>query len=456
MRVLYINDNEYERQSYTVYLENILDNIEVFDEANTDQALSKLKKIPNLALILCTNLKDGRLHEVYDFAKQNLPQTPFVLLGPEDPDSLPALMGFKSHNDKNGNIKLPISPVDFREAILNILCPSRFSTTTLSPILAFKKVRLFHFYRFNKVLCNVYIKLSDRKYVKIFNQNIVYSRLDLDKLVEKSVEFLFIRNDDFDKFHVSFSKTPFLSHTNENKGPEEIAEVLEVTHKTMQKMMINLGFTKDVIDLAEKNVTQIIKTTESSPSLFEIIRSLRTEMNYIYDHSYLLAITGCEILKQMKWQNDEKIKNFCMAAIFHDVTVTNPEMAMIQDQTDPKLQHYTSEEIKAYLSHPFDAANLLSACDFVDPEVLDMIRQHHENQEGQGFPNKLHPSKLSPLVCTFILAHEFVAEIYKNDFEPSTKDKTIQALITKYKKGNFKAPLMAFSAKHLSNQVTFH
>lgn len=445
MRILYIDDNNYQRQLYTVYLENILDNIEVFDEASTDTALMKLKKIPNLSLVLCSNLKDGRLSEVYNFVKSNLLQVPFILLGQDAPENIPALTGFKSHNDKNGNIKLPISPVDFREAILNILCPSRFS---MAVVPAFKKIRILHFYRFNKVLCNVYIKLSDRKYVKLFNQNIAYSRHDLDKLLEKNVDFLFIRNDDFDKFHVSFSKTPFLLNTNENRSPEEIAEVLGVTQSLMQKMVINLGFSKDVIDLAENSINQIMKITEASPSLFEIISKMRRNMNYIYDHSYLVAIACCDILKHMKWNTNEKIRNLCMAALFHDMTLKNPDLAMIQDQSDIRLYHYNENEINDYLSHPFDAANILTECDFVSPEVLDIIRQHHENNEGQGFPNKLHPSRLTPVVCAFIIAHEFVSEIYKYDFDPNFKDGIIEKMATKYKSGNFKAPLMAFVKEH--------
>ncbi len=445
MRILYLDDNDYQRQLYTVYLENILDNIEVFDESSTNNALIKLKKIPNLSLVLCSNLKDGRLSEIYNYVKNNLMQVPFILLGQESPDEIPVLSGFKSHNDKNGNIKLPISPVAFRETILNILCPSRFS---IAVVHAFKKIRILHFYRFNKVLCNVYIKLSDRKYIKVFNQNVLYLRSDVDKLLEKSVDFLYIRNDDFDKFHVSFSKNPFLVNTSENRSPEETAELLAITQSLMQKMVINLGFTKEVAELAEVSIGEIIKLSEVSPSIFDIIKNMRKDMNYIYDHSYLVAVVCCDILKQMKWNTPEKVRNLCMAALFHDMTLKNPEMAMIQDQSDIRLKYYSENEIKEYLSHPFEAANILANCDFASPEVLDIIRQHHENSEGQGFPNKLHPSRLSPLVCSFIIAHEFVNEIYKTDFDPALKDGIIDKMMAKYKNGNFKAPLMAFVKEH--------
>lgn len=445
MRIFYVDDNDQQRQLYTVYLENILDNIEVFHEANTDLALMKMKKIPNIVLVLCANLKDGRVGDVYDYTRAHLGQTPFMLIGPENPDSVTALRGFRSHNDKNGNIQLPISPVQFRETILNTLCPSRFS---MAVIPAFKKVRLMHFYRFNKVHCNVYIKLSDRKYVKVINQNTVYSRADLDKLMEKDVEFLYIRNDDFDKFHVTFSKTPFLSNSNDGRSPEEVADILATTQAIMRKIIRNFGPTEEVIEMANKSVGEIMSLAENTDGLTELVDRMKKNMNYIYDHSYLVAIVCCDILKQMKWNSEEKVRELCMAALFHDITLSNPELAMIQDQSDIRLYHYTEEQIKEYLQHPFKAADILSKADFVTDEVIDIIRQHHENHEGQGFPNKLHPSRLSPLVCIFIMAHDFVSEIFKLDFDPNSKEGILERMLPKYKSGNFKQPMNAFLKGH--------
>ena len=441
MKILFIDGDDSEREIYRIYLENMIFDYTLLLASNFKTALRHLNN-DQFALIICANnMEDGTSGEVYSHLKELSPQTIFVHFGQTTPENISGLEGFQSHNSKNTYIPLPISPMKFREQILNILRPACIN---LEPIPAFQKIRLSHFLRFNKVLCNVYLQLSPRKYVKVINANSIYTKDLIDKYRLRGVNHLYIANNDFEKFEITQTKSSFLIMDAESMTSEELAKALISTHIIMQDIALDLGFNSEVIELAQRSVDEIIKLVDGNPNIIEIFNRLRLKMDYIYDHSYLLCIACCEILKQTGKCSPQKIQNLCMAALFHDITLTNPNLAMIQDANSEELKKFSQEEIKQYLRHPFDSADLLSDNEQIVPEIREIIRQHHENIEGNGFPNRLHPSKLSLYVCIFIVAHDYVSQMYAYNFDTAFTQTVLDNLLAKYDSGHFKTVTNTF------------
>ncbi|MBT3585628.1 MAG: HD domain-containing protein [Halobacteriovoraceae bacterium] len=447
MKIIYIDADDHRRNLHTIYLENIIDEVKVYEFFSCEQAIDFLKDqhIRNeisFDLAICgNNMKDGDAGYFYTFLKISCENIPFLFFSESSPQMIDGLEGFETHSSKNDHLLYPISPADFREKILSILFPNRF---TMAPMQAFQKVRLLNFYRFNKVLCNVYIQLSARKYVKVINLNQIYHKKELDDLKEKNVEFLYIRNDDFENFRVTISQTPFLIMEAEKLSKDEISEALSATHTMMGQLIQKLGFSPDIIEVTEKSVHEIMKLADTHVAFSELLTKMRSRMDYLYDHSYLTAIVCCDILRKMKWATDEKISALCMASLFHDITLQDPDLAMIQNLDDLKLTKYDEKTRRQFERHPYEVADLLLDVDFVTPEVLDVVRQHHESIEGNGFPNKLRSSRLSRMVCTFIIAHEYVNEFYQVNFDELKQPQILKALDEKYgDSDNFKAPMQA-------------
>ena len=457
MRVLFADENDKQRQIYSVYLENILSDVEIVEAFSSEQAIALLKKNPKFDFILSSaDMIDGTGPNLYTFVKEEHPTVPFIFFSGDLPDNIKGLDGFRSHNPHNNNILLPLSPAQFKENILKVLKPSRF---TAEAVAAFQKVKLIHFWRFNKVLCNIYIRLSDHKYVKIIKENETYTKGELKRLQDKGVEYLFIRNDDFEKFNVGFLKTPFLIMTADKMTPDQVAEALSMTHTIMQNLIVNLGFTKEVVELAEKSIDEIMKLMqqEDAANLGTFFKKIRKDNNFIYDHSYLLSIVCCDILKHMRWNSTEEIiklcmSKLCMASLFHDISVINPDMAMIENADDERLKIFSPKEIENYLNHPNTMGDLLHKVDYIPQEVEVIVRQHHENVEGTGFPGKLHHMRLSQLSCMFIIAHDYVTGLYLIEFDQHSgrHAEMINRLRDKYSVGNFKGPIESFCKAHES------
>jgi len=441
MRILYLDKNDGQRHVYTVYLENIIEEIEIVESISTSSAIEKVTHDSNFDFIMASNSNNESIGDLYTYIREHCPHIPFILLSPDIPEFIPNLTGLKTHNRKNGHIQLPISPAEFRENILKLMSPSY----GLQAVPAFQKVRILHFFRYNKVLCNIYLKLSDRKYIKVINANQTYSKDDLEKFRQKDIEYLFIRNDDFNKFQVSLTKAPFLSQDMHNLDAGQLDEILRIGHTMLQELVLNLGVSTEAIQVAEKSVNEIIELSNKQEALDQFLQMMKNRMDYVYDHSFLVATMCCEILRHMHWNTEDKIKKLVMAALFHDITITNPDLAMIQNKNDPHLKDFSSQEVKEYLQHPLTTSILLNGADFVSPEVETIVLQHHETIEGDGFPNGLHHSRISPLSAIFIIAHDFVVKIIQKDFDKSSIDTIIRQLCLRYTEGSFKAPCNALA-----------
>ncbi len=444
MRIFYFDSDDKRRQLQTVYLENIIDEVEVEVASQMSGPLGALEKIERSApfdLILVLAPAEGSVFELYQRAHLKHPRAPFVLMSDDSLSSFVGMDGFQVQHPKNDFVQLPITPMDFRETILKSLSPSY----GLRVIPAFQKVRLIHFLRFSRALCNVYVKLSNNKYVKVINSGSIYDRADIEKYREKKVSHLFIRNDDFEHFQVTIHKTPFLTFQNETMSESDLQKCLGNSHAMLKEMILEIGFTAEVAAIAEKSVDEIIKLAYKKDDMCEMLKKMQTRLDYVYDHSFLTSIVCCEILQHMHWNTEDKIKKLVMAALLHDIKIENPQICKIDSSKDSRLQSFSDPEIKSFLAHPMETSLLLTGVDFISPEVVSIVLQHHETPEGDGFPNGLHHSKLSLLSCIFIVAHDFVQQNFEIDFDVDLQSKIFDNLSKRYSLGSFKSVIDAFS-----------
>lgn len=391
-------------------------------------------------VILCgSNLRDGDVEDVYKAYKQYSLSGIFLLFSSEPPENYEQLEGFKSHHSKNSHIPWPCSPAEFREKMSRALYPERFGT---EPVAAFQKVRLINFYRFNQVLCQVFIKLSERKYIRVFNSNVKYTKKDLDHLREKGVSHLYIRNDDFHYFQNAFKRYPYL--TVNGVVHEDAHEAMALTHTLMFELVKELGITDAVVKMVESSIKHVTEVAKKNDSLRELFENYRQKDDYFYDHSFLSATVSLEILSRLGCADEKTCNDVVMAALFHDGTVKDEKIGRVSNLKDEKLASFTRDEVLDYLRHPTEMADKLQEVGTVSASTLTLIRQHHERPDGSGFPLGLKESQIDQLTSVFILAHEFVDRMEAHDYDPGMVGVVLEKLRKIYSLGHFEETMSAF------------
>jgi len=99
-------------------------------------------------------------------------------------------------------------------------------------------------------------------------------------------------------------------------------------------------------------------------------------------HSERVAEYACKIAKRMGFTPD-KMEMLHQTALLHDIGKLG-----IHEQILRKSEKLTPEEWEILRSHPVIGEDILKPV-FLNPEMLAVVRGHHERYDGQGYPDKL-------------------------------------------------------------------
>lgn len=307
----------------------------------------------------------------------------------------------------------------------------------------------------NSIGKDCYIKLGEQKFVKIVNNNECFSKEDYDKYKAKGVEQFYIKSADIDELLSTFSgnmktmldlsmfakpeslnklRSKFTEQEDESIlndiiGALDAAEKKKLTFeeasstssKSLQlirKANQKFGQGTEVQNLAKATVLLAISTIKQAPEINQLFdQSIEQEDNYLNDHSVLLSNVCCQIANLLGWNSRLTHYRLSLAALLHDITLTNAKLARYRGIPELMIEadHYSEDEIKAYLEHPDKIAKLVRSFKLIPPDTDLIVEQHHERPDGTGFPHKLNYTKISPLGSVLIVAHDLVSFIMSRE-----------------------------------------
>ncbi len=445
MRILFVDDDASIRQLYTMLLDNIIENVDIVPAISGKQAINTLKKDMNFDLILCDfRMEDGNGAIVYEFINKKTKKIPFLLFTTENINDLSEFKDFFRSNALNHFIRKPIKPAKFKEEISQVI--SRINTNFVTESESFfKKIRYIYFLRFNKVLCDIYVKLSKDKFIKFINKHDEYTKDHIKKYLREGEQFLYIREEDYNNFAISFAQTPFLIQSENYKSDQlenAVTNTIEIVHELIQ----STGIENTVVSLVDNCVSKINSDSATTVDrLASLLNRVRNRKDYINDHSFLVAYTASAICKKMNLTTDIIFEKVTYAALLHDSLLDDPQFAWEADSPTslPSLINYSQVQLELLKNHPVETAKIISEANRFPKDVELIVAQHHENPEGTGFPRNLTAVKTSPMVAIFLVSHAFIYEIYRIDFDSSKYGTIIRGMKKRFSKGNYKQPMKA-------------
>lgn len=267
---------------------------------------------------------------------------------------------------------------------------------------------------------DIYIRLSESKFVKLFSQGDVFDRSDLEKYAEKKgVQYLYIKHNECALFAAKYKedlekllKTPTTS----------LAQVIlsaETVHETVQSLVRTIGFTPEVQEIVKTQVALTMKAIEGNLTLSDLLAKLKgNQGRYLSAHSHLAAYFACALAAQLKWGSEQTFVKLNLACFIHDITLENHALAAEKSVNEVQLNKtYSAEEVKAFQDHARHAAGLVSNFTEVPPDVDTIVAQHHELPDGTGFPQGLNHTRIAPLTAIFIVAHDMAQWAMAHGFE---------------------------------------
>lgn len=256
---------------------------------------------------------------------------------------------------------------------------------------------------------DIFIRLSDTHFVKLFKTGDQFELNDLEKYTtKKGVEYFYIRNEEtkefIDKYDADLQKYLKKSYS---LSVEEAVKVNESIYETVQELGKQLGFTREVQSLCRTQIRMTVKSLGKNPTLDSILKKLEAfRGQYLAAHSALAGYFACAIASQLEWGSEATFQKLMLASFLHDITIDDHKLAKCTSIQEVEKGDFTRDQIEAYKEHPSKASAIAQKFSEVPPDVDVIIVQHHESPDGTGFPRQIGHSYISPLAATFSVAHE--------------------------------------------------
>ncbi len=286
----------------------------------------------------------------------------------------------------------------------------------------FSRIKIEEFYSSQAVLFDIYIKLSDNKYLKILHTGDTFSKERLDKYKnEKKVESLYFHNNDRRKF-IQYNNflTKKLIDNQLVPAYNKVNSLKNVTEKFIEEAF-TVGIKPLVLDQGKEVCESVFKLVETQADLYSVLKSYQNFDPSAYSHAFLVTLYTTAIIKQFEWQSKATIEAAAMACMFHDVG----KSLLPKEFVGLSTKNMTPEQFEQYQKHPELGYQLVENNRGLNNSVKQIILQHHEAFDGTGFPFQKKGNKILTLANIVCLADDFVHIMMEEKVQPTDALKKI-------------------------------
>lgn len=438
MRILYAEDQTEIQEIASIEMEGEL-NAEIVEVKSGNEAIEELKKSSYFDVIVCDHhMPEGSGEDVYQYMKDNDLQIPFILLSTVELDSVKVFKNFTRDNPLNSFLKKPCDIDEVIQAISK-------STLTEKPRLLpeYCQVKIYRFLKFNSSNCDIYIKLTDDKFVKIINKDELFDYGIIEKYINKNIRYFCVQGRDFISF-CSYVTTLL-------RASYEISEREQNQDRTLQtdlasismihEMIDNLGIEEHVVKTVQNTLNSTLPTLRKHKDLYTLMKNALQNKDYLSEHSLCAAFISGTIAIKMDWNTDSTLQKLVLASILHDLTLDDAVLAKV-DHLDDEYLNENWRKFELVKNHPIEMAEMIRGIKSFPPDVDAIVIGHHELPDGSGYPRKLTANQIAPLTAVFIIAEKLANKLYTiNDFSRESYKKAIKDIEKDYNKGNFRKPI---------------
>jgi HD-GYP domain-containing protein (c-di-GMP phosphodiesterase class II) len=265
-----------------------------------------------------------------------------------------------------------------------------------------------------KLPFDLFIKRAEGAYTRIFNRAEALDQVRLEHYrAEKGVAQLYVQKSDLEAYHRMVESVA--DEVFKDPKASTTADILD-TIKAMAEMTtfeilsttsIEANLVRHAAQTVQGCLGLMSKDPKALPSLFALIGT----NTYAIKHSLSSTIFALLIAKvDGSIKSERNILHLGLGAFVHDVGMTR-----VPFDPDEKPQ-LTPDEWAQLKEHPELGARMLDSIKGVPSEVREIVMQHHEQPNGNGYPNAAHNARIYFPAKIVAVADAFSALIQKRPF----------------------------------------
>ena len=249
---------------------------------------------------------------------------------------------------------------------------------------------------------DVFIQLSDLKYVKVLNSGESFDIGRINKYAAKQVTHLYVRSKDYPEY-----LKRGLTIAGIIVGNEDLP--FRTRSVTLTKVAANVFTEIDNFGMNSDSYGHSKVIAEAAMTLCQAHRGFREVMDQLvqipgeqYGHGVAVSVIAVMIGAELGWKG-VVLEKLALGGLLHDIG----KKELSPDLLKKNRAFMTDAEVASYESHPTRGMHILRAIPDVPDDVIAIAYEHHENAFGQGFPRKVKLVFTNPLARVVSLADEF-------------------------------------------------
>jgi response regulator RpfG family c-di-GMP phosphodiesterase len=413
--VLIVEDQDHFRALYSLILAEEAD-LSPVTASNDDQALDILLKNSQFDLIISDSDFKKESGKTIFFKAQEL-EIPFLLVTKSSIGNF----DFIKEKPLTSFVRKPFSEAEFRDSVRQLFNEKR----------QYISVPLDLLFKLGELPVPIFVRLPSKKVLKVFNQGDVFSQYFYDRWIARNVFSLLVLKQDFDLLVKDFksnvlSEMFFTSLDYAGNKPIILSgQILE----TLLNAAKSLGVTDSVVEMNRKNVQLVLNIMNSRPDLKRLLKNHNfSSPSGIYVRSHLTSLLSSWLAAELDMKHHRIFEILTMASFFHDIglddeIVLNESHFIESARVGVRMNKSEVEMVKNHIEVALAFLKQFNGC---PPEVLDIVKQHHEKPDGSGYPKGLKAQDLSPQSAVFILAHEFVEMFFDTNRKTQLKESWLE------------------------------
>ena len=247
---------------------------------------------------------------------------------------------------------------------------------------------------------DLYVRLSDLKFVLIVKQDTRGAGQQLIGLESKNVEHLWVRRQDYGLYVGSSVLVAGFLLTQKEISSARKAEFLVRASSAVMNEIEALGLGVESYEHARLIAGSVTSLIEAKSQLFNLLSTLSTLSSANSAHAVGVSAIAVIIAKAQGWTKPATFEKLALGCLLHDVGLKEIP-ASILAKTRAEM---TADDQATYETHPFRAMEILRSISSAPEDVIAIALEHHENAIGQGYPRKLRDLRMNPLAKVAALA----------------------------------------------------
>lgn len=133
-----------------------------------------------------------------------------------------------------------------------------------------------------------------------------------------------------------------------------------------------------------------------------------------FSHLFLVSFMAAITCRNLEWTSQRTVELIVFGAMLHDIGM----LKLPQELRDLDIGDMSPKQLEMYKEHPRLGSELLQMYPIITEPVRQIVYQHHEYVNGEGFPNGFTGIKIYPLAKVVALADEFSYILRKHKVKP--------------------------------------